>query len=161
MKITGTLAVRGSPLSRRQTSKPSISGMRTSRSTRSGVARCALSSACAPLRVNIKSKPCSARKSEIRRRFWGLSSTISSVVPFGSLGDSIAMRPQVLLQQRDQLLLVEPACQAVNMASERAQGVLSFQVQRHLLDTYQLAQARELKQCHEPLFRRRQELRLW
>src|SRR5882762_10193984 len=159
MKITGTPAVRGSAFMRRHTSKPSVSGMRTSRSTRSGLAKRAFSSACAPLRVSIRSNPCSARKSEIRRKFCGLSSTISTVAPRSSVGSDIAMCSCAVLQQRDESLLVEIPGERVQAASERAiPRFAPLQLQRDLLDAHQLAQSREFKQFVERGTGRRDEL---
>src|SRR5262249_5004684 len=129
-------------------------GMRTSSSTRSGVASRALSSACAPLRVSIRSKPCSARKSEIKRRFCGLSSTMSSVASCTSLGDGIGLRSQTALQQRHQPLFVEMPRQGVRPASEGTQGVLLLQVERELLDPHELTQARQLEKRLENAARR-------
>src|SRR5262249_2314949 len=88
----------------------------------------------------------SARKSEIKRRFCGLSSTMSRVASRTSFGDGIALLSETALQQRHQLIFLQMARQGVHPARERSQGLLLLQLERELLDPDQLAQARELEQ---------------
>src|SRR5258708_9680368 len=147
MKITGTAAVRAVLLSRRQTSKPSMPGMVTSSRTRSGMARSILPSACAPLRVSIRSKPCSARKSDISRRFCGLSSTINNVAPRRSADNVIARSSDAILQHGNQALLLEAASQRIQSPAERAVTRTSLiELQRNLFDAHQFSHPGQLEQ---------------
>ncbi len=84
MNITGTPAVRLSAFSRRQSSKPSRPGIRTSSSTRSGGASSAEASATSGLPIGRTSYPSDIRSCDMRLRLSGVSST-TRISPAGAV----------------------------------------------------------------------------
>src|SRR5262249_5650587 len=105
---------------------------------------------CAPPRVSINSKPCSARKSEMSRRFWGASSTIRSRAPASSLGRGIAARSQASLQQLHQGFFLEGVRKPVYAARKRLiADIALFETERNLFQAHQQAEGGQVERLSE------------